>query len=165
MDYLEAHGHAFQQMHVPDKLVHLIAALHSMSWFQADGAESYGYTRAVGRQGCKLGGTVFSCCYALATIQLVNALRQAGIVTNLKFSPNAFWAPSSSPQCSSVDVLDVAFVDDLGIVLFARNRSVLMRSIDVLLQCIVETFDKHRMKINLPRVKPRACSSCVGTAS
>ncbi|CAK0883186.1 unnamed protein product [Prorocentrum cordatum] len=81
LDYIEQHGHAFQQIGVPEKLTRLVVALHTKSWFQADGADSFAYTRTGGRQGCKLGGLMFNCCYTLALNQLVQALREAGITT------------------------------------------------------------------------------------
>ena len=126
LEYLQTHGPAFKQMNVPDKLGALISALHSKSWFRADGASTFGVTAAGGRQGCKLGASIFNCCYALALAQLVAALGEEGIVARISYKSSPFWSSSEGPTLEE-NMLDMAFVDDLGVVLFAILPKVLSR--------------------------------------
>ena len=60
---------------VSPKAVRLIASLHAGSWFRDADCTSVAETRQGGRQGCKLGSTVFNTLYAEAVVRLVTRLR------------------------------------------------------------------------------------------
>ena len=65
------------------KATRLIAALHSGSWFRYGGCPSVAETRQCGRQGGKLGSTIFIILYAEALVRLQSRLFDEGFVAKV----------------------------------------------------------------------------------
>ena len=68
---------------VSAKATRLIAALHSGSLLRYGECPSVAETRQGGRQGCKLGSTVFNVLYAEAVVRLQNMLLEEGFVARV----------------------------------------------------------------------------------
>ena len=110
-----------QEWGVTPKAVRLISALHSGSWFQYGQCEQIAETRQGGRQGCKLGGTVFNALYAEAVVRLVRKLREAGLIAKIVVRGSPFEPPCErGVATTNVELVDVVFVDDLVIMLLAK---------------------------------------------
>jgi len=143
-------------MGVPAKLKALICALHSCTWFQADGAATFGITASGGRQGCKLGADIFNSCYALALYELISAPEAEGITTKISAPSSPFWSNGNGTATNiHAQILEIAFVDDLGIVLFATSPRVLFKALDFLLASLSSIFKNHLMTINFAKGKRR----------
>ena len=155
-DYLEEHGTAFDQMHIDAKVTSLVRELHTKSWFQYQGCNTYVATMTGGRQGCKLGGIVFNSAYALVLIALRSKLTSSGITLRVKRRDGPFWDTSTPLAHDAEDVVDVAFVDDLCVVLFATSPKQLWCATMALLQVTTELFNFFRLFINWNKGKTEA---------
>ena len=103
------------------KATRLIAALHSGSWFRYGECPSVAETRQGGRQGCKLGSTVFNVLYAEALVRLQNKLLEEGFVARV-FCPSQPFDPESCDTGSVVPIIDIVYVDDLTVLMSLHLR-------------------------------------------
>ena len=153
LEYLDSNGPVLEQWGVSSKTVHLINALHSGAWFQYGECQSYVLTTTGGRQGCKLGGLVFNGVYALPLRMLEDELATCGMVMRLRLRSDIFSSVSDPPM---ENVLDVAFVDDLAVVLFARCPRILTDCVQRLLKILIRLCSIFKFAINWDRGKTEA---------
>ena len=62
-DYLEEFGPIMQQWNVPEENIAMLRTLHNGSWFRVGDLESVVCYALGGRQGCKVGSTMFNSAY------------------------------------------------------------------------------------------------------
>ena len=103
-EYIEAHGTAFGQMGINPKAASLVRELHTKSWSQYQGCDTFVYTKTGGRQGCKLGGVVFNNAYALALIALQELLKAEGVTASIRRKTGPFWATDAPTEDADEDV-------------------------------------------------------------
>lgn len=93
-DYVFGIGPAFQQWGVDKRATELIKALHANAWFSYGDLSSVVSRATGGRQGCKLGGTIFSTVYVQALLMCKDKVVERGIVLKVKTTKGAaFWQP------------------------------------------------------------------------
>ena len=155
-EYLEEHGTAFEQMRVKTKIISVVRELHTNSWFQYEGCDTHVATTTGGRQGCKLGGIVFNSAYALVLIALRSKLQSLGITLRVKRRDGPFWSSHAPFQEEPDEVVDVAFVDDLCVILFASSPKKMWEATNALLQVVTELFKSFRLLINWNKGKTEA---------
>ena len=154
-DYVELHGTAFYQMGIDSKTTALVRELHTKSWFSYQSSPEHAATLTGGRQGCTLGGVVFNSAYALSLIALGKELRSCGIALKVRSCGRVFWA-NGDPDGDEHIVLEIAFVDDLCIVLTAQTYEALWNSIQKLLSVVGKLFRFFKMSINWNKGKTEA---------
>jgi len=146
--YLGSKGPIFLQWGVDEKVIQLINALHSNSWFQYGDLDSCIVAKTGGRQGCKLGGIIFNSVYNEALNEVTDLLLKEQIVHSVtKPGHLPFWCSDDRPS-GREDVLDATFVDDHAMVLMASNARQLDRAIDIALSHLVNVFAKYLLVIN-----------------
>jgi hypothetical protein len=155
-EYIDKHGTAFEQMGIDPRVTALVRELHCMAWFQYQGCADYVYTMTGGRQGCKLGGIVFNSAYALVLIALRSRLKSQGITFKLRRRTSAFWHADAPFSADEEDIIDVAFVDDLCVVLTATSPKLLWKASHELLLIIMELFKCFRLSVNWNKGKTEA---------
>ena len=102
-----------------------------------------------GRQGCKLGATVFNTSYSLALKLLKSRLSAAGITFKIKIPGGAFWdVRGNTDDLEEVEALDAAFVDDECLVVLARSPVEMDRAITIVLDTIQTIFRATAMQMN-----------------
>ena len=164
-EYLQDHGAVLQQWGVSEKTINLINALHSGAWFQYGECKDYVLTTLGGRQGCKLGGLVFNGVYAIPLRMLEDELKEQGIALRVRRSRDIFSARAGADLTSAQDILDVAFVDDLAVVIFARSPRILMESTQRLVRILVRLCSLFKFVVNWDRGKTEAFMSLRGKHS
>ena len=117
----EVQAGILQQWGVDAKVIALVAALHSGSWFTYAECGQVIAVAKRGRQGCKLGCIVFNAGYTPPLLKLSSKLLARGVTMRIKRfdgDADAFWlaACEAGPQ-DGVDFLDVAFMDNEALVL------------------------------------------------
>ena len=126
---------------VSAKATRLIAAMHSGSWFRYGECPSVAETRHGGRQGCKLGSTIFNVLYAEALVRLQNKLARV-------VCPNQPFDPENVDTGSVVLVIDIVYVDDLTVLSVAASPASLRRALDTLLISSIELFTPLDLAVN-----------------
>ena len=117
IEYLDANGPVFEQVGTHAKISRMLNVLHTKCW------SSYGSLQSVivgsrgGRQGCKLGGVLFTANYAVAVKEVRATLSAKGIAMKFKLLVDSpFWA--FNPDVDQFDlheVVEVSFVDDTAL--------------------------------------------------
>ena len=83
----------FDEAGVDPSVTRAINVLHSGSWFHYGTRPSVITSKSGGRQGCKLGGIIFSVAYMRALRKLRQALRRERIPLKVKFDDSRpFWS-------------------------------------------------------------------------
>lgn len=80
---IDEHGSLFEQWGVDNTVRDLVAQLHCDAWFAYGALDSIILTAKGGRQGCKLGSTIYNSCYSLALHVLHLELRSIGALLRL----------------------------------------------------------------------------------
>ena len=156
LGYISKVGPVFHQWGIDEKVIALINSLHTHSWFCYDDLETVISTYTGGRQGCKLGGTMFNSVYAQALLMCRELLKSEGIVLTVKAS-SSFWATDHNESGPGHhDILDATFVDDQCVILVASSPECLDRAIKILLRVIVNVFSVFALDINWGRGKTEA---------
>jgi len=156
-DYLQEHGCLLRQWNADESCVEMLNSLHDGSWFsigELDSVIEYGLG---GRQGCKVGTTIFNAAYDVPLQLLRTTLHSRGIALALHESPEAFYTAedtcrrrlcSKRPPAGNVTVLDAAFIDDEFLVIMSPNNDVLACSIKVLVDEPAVPFAACGLDIN-----------------
>ena len=148
-DYLDKHGPVFTQWGVDPKVINIVNAIRTNSWFKYEDLKSCTVARTGGRQGCKLGAIIFNSVYDLELKEVSSALHSAGIDTHFQHhSASAFWRSASAPPDTCTHLSDVTFVDDEAAIVMTKTGAELDRAIDILLKTYVEVFVKFSLAIN-----------------
>ena len=105
-------------------------------------------SRTGGRQGCKLGATIFNTVYTVALDMLHWELEKANIVLRIQVPGEAFWQTADPDNEDCDNVVDAAFVDDECVVLVARTAATLDTAINSLLIVLVDIFSVLHLQVN-----------------
>ena len=107
-DFSKENGCLFEQWGVDELCTVLLRTLHVGSWFSVKCGLG-------GRQGCKVGATMFNgaCDIPLASIK--STLEADGLALNVKRVGGASCVSPSGKSDETVTVLDSAFIDDVSI--------------------------------------------------
>ena len=95
------------------------------------------------------GSNLFNATYAEALSEVLGGLSSASITLRRSYRERPFW--SSVSLCNAVyieDVLDVTFVDDECLVIFAKSPFSLLRNAELLLGILTDVFHKFQLNIN-----------------
>ena len=144
---MAANGCILQQWSVDPLVLWLLNDLHHNSWIQYGDLQSIIVTAKGGRQSCKVGSLVFNTAYSAAVQLLKERLLQSGVRLRVHASPEAFW--SSSERCNDeCDVIDVAFVDDLCLMVMSVSAAGLSKDIRHAVEALASIFDDFGLAIN-----------------
>ena len=137
-------GTALEAWGADPKVVALIRGLHTKAWFKVGDNDSYVATYTGGRQGCKLGATIFNSVYEQALVAVRSRLHEAGIVLVLKVDDEKpFWSSDDGSWCTvDAPVVEVTYVDDEAAVLVAIPPAALDVAIEAMLPAYVDLFRK-----------------------
>ena len=137
-------GTALEAWGADPKVVALIRGLHTKAWFKVGDNDSYVATYTGGRQGCKLGATIFNSVYEQALVAVRSRLREAGILLVLKVDDEKpFWSSDDGSWCTvDAPVDEVTYVDDEAAALVATSPAALDVAIQAMLSAYVDVFRK-----------------------
>ena len=113
-------------------------------------------TRTGGRQGCKVGATVFNAAYSEALHELRESLMHHGIHLSVRYPTGVFWGPAA-PSDPETPILGVTFVDDECIMLVCSRPALLDHCIEILLASVIRIFHKYALKLNWSAGKSECC--------
>ena len=156
-EYIDQRGCVFQQWGVDSTTLSMTRAMHDGAWFTVRSGTRCITSETGGRQGCKLGSTIFNSGYAVALDMLHWRLAQQGITLRLKLPKSgAFWGCCSDEDADQKDIIDATFVDDECIVILGTTPRVLVRAIDSLLEITTTVFRLLHLEINFSKGKTEA---------
>lgn len=161
--FIDEHGAAFDQWGVDKLVATLLRDLHEGAWFQYGDLESVVRTAKGGRQGCKVGATIFNSAYTFALDNFKKTLGRHGIFLRVRYPVGAFWGPIRDDLPNDAEVIDVTFVDDECVLLSASNGALLDKAIDLLLSSIASSFAKFALDINWGKGKSECFVKYRGT--
>ena len=138
---------SLEEWRVSAKPTRLIAALHSGSWFRHGECPSVAETRQSGKQGCKLGKTIFNVLHAEALERLQNKLLDEGFVARVVF-PSQPVDPENVDTVSVVPIIDIVYVDDLTMLIVAASPASTQHALDTLLISLFQLFTPLGLVIN-----------------
>ena len=111
--YIDERGGVLQQWGVRENTTLLTRDMHDGAWMKVRGGSRYITSETGGRQGCKLGATMFNAGYAVALDMMHWRLAKDGITLRLAVpGEGAFFGDSSTSSPDITDVIDATFVDD-----------------------------------------------------
>jgi len=160
-EYIDLHGPLFHQWGMDQASISMLSTLHDGSWFsigELQTAVEYGLG---GRQGCKVGATIFNAAYDIPLQALRRALAARGVALHVRRSPAAFWAPEAPParrasgkshDASCSLAVDAAFIDDECIVIMGPSNVQLAEAIEGTVHDVASIFAAFGLVINW---KPR----------
>jgi len=115
IDVISRKGPILEQWGAPRSAIELLRDKHSGSWCHIGDFPFAIEMEKGGKQGCKFGSIIFNCAYAVALEQLHNDCVSDGIVMHINTPDGPFWAKEPPALNTSTPVLEVAFVDDVGL--------------------------------------------------
>ena len=155
--YIDSRGCVFRQWHVRENTTLLTRDMHDGAWMKVRGGNRCITSTTGGRQGCKLGATMFNAGYAVALDMMHWRLAQEKITLKLAVPKNgAFFSSYGTPDQEYTDVVDATFVDDECIAIVGTTPRVLERAIDVLLDIVTTIFRMLHLNINFGPNKTEA---------
>ena len=176
--HLHQEGCVFDEAGVEPSITRAINVLHSGTWFKYGNRDSVITSTFGGRQGCKLGGIIFSVAYMRALRRLRAALTSKGIALKVRFDVNRpFWSDIAGEVVASDESMSFAggwsnlttgasdgamatedddvhecveatFVDDEALVLMATSPARLDECIHFVLSELVIIFQQFGLIIN-----------------
>jgi hypothetical protein len=156
-NYLVRHGDLLSQWGVGVTARGLAWGLHDNSWFMVPGGSNRIRSMTGGRQGCKLGATMFNSAYTIGLDLLHWRLAELGIRLRVRSADSSFWMkPSQDDAPRWTHILDVTFVDDEMIALVASSPETLDRTIDTVLEVLLCTFGDMHLELNWKAGKSEA---------
>eukprot|EP00973_Karenia_brevis_P000916 126221-Karenia_brevis.AAC.1 len=123
-EYINTNGCLCAQWGVDPLVAELLCQLHQGTWLQYGSLETVIHTLRGGRQGCKVGGSVFNACYSIA----IKWLRKDLVDED---------CTSTTSSDEAHHIVDVQFVDDECVMLCATSPKLLDRAIAILLDHLV----------------------------
>ena len=155
--YIDERGGVLQQWGVRDNTTLLTRDMHDGAWMKVRGGSRYITSETGGRQGCKLGATMFNAGYAVALDMMHWRLSKDGITLRLSVRVDgAFFGASSATGPAHTDVIDATFVDDECFAIVGTTPRVLERAIDLLLEIVTTIFRMLHLEINFGPNKTEA---------
>ena len=154
---IDEEGTVLQQLGLDKKAAALIKSLHTGAWLQTPGRDAYIVSSTGGRQGCKLGATVFNLAYAVALARVKKTLGPLGVILVVsRNGSKGFWAGGASAQNAAWTsdsqkiqaAHEITYVDDEALLLAAPSPRLLNRAIALLLECLCQTFREFGLIIN-----------------
>jgi hypothetical protein len=135
--HIKEKGTVFEEMGLSKKVAALMNALHTRCWMRIGKRESVVTTFTGGRQGCKLGGSIFNLVYGRMLEEARNELSLSGIVLKLPCSLELpFWSREPDHGDLVQEVVEATFVDDEALTLVASYPAALDAAISVLLEVV-----------------------------
>ena len=160
LEHIAEHGTVLQQWGIDPKVIALVAALHTGSWFTYAECRHVIAAARGGRQGCKLGSIVFNAGYTPPLLALAEEMKARGVTMRASSSDGAgdpFWSAALHAAPEGADeFLDVTFVDDEALVLLAPSPRALDAVMDIALAALAATFQRYMLAINWSRGKSEA---------
>ena len=92
--------------------------------------------------------TIFNVLHAEALVRLQNKLLDKGCVARVVF-PNQPFDSASSDVGSDVPIIDIVYIDDLTVLVFAASPASLLRALDNLLVSLIEVLTPFRTRDQL----------------
>ena len=156
-EYIDSQGCVFQRWGVRHNTMLLARDMHDGAWMKVRGGTRHITSTTGGRQGCKLGATMFNSGYAIALDMLHWRLAQENIVLKVTVPDQGTFFCSREPsEQETTDVVDATFVDDECIAIVGTTPRVLERAIDVLLDTVTTIFRMLHLNINFGSNKTEA---------
>ena len=156
-EYIEQHGTVFQQWAVDGEASEMARTLHENAWFAVADLPTVVTSRTGGRQGCKLGATIFNSYYSVPLKLLEWRLAKLGVCLVVQVPEGAFWQPLEQEGAHESEVVvHATFVDDECLCLVASTPAALDRAIELLLDTVFSIFDDCHLAINLQPGKTEA---------
>ena len=152
-EFVSDHGAMFTQWSVDPKVRAMARNLHDGAWFKIGSSPDRVVPATGGRQGCKLGSVVFNTKYAIALFLLEAELGKADLGLKVRSRSGEFWSDGTRGADDEDKVIDVAFVDDLCIMLSARGGASLDVAIEIVLSTLIRIFSLLQLDINWAKGK------------
>ena len=155
VDALESGPCFLEHLGVQSGVVDIIRSLHTDNWFRFQDSQEVVVSNRGGRQGCKLGGTVFNFIYSRALKCLRTKLRAAGCTMFLGPASEcgAPWRRSSVPPSfvevpGSTEFSESTFIDDEALYVAGQSPSRLDVKLYNVLICLCCVFRQFGFIIN-----------------
>ena len=164
-EYIDENGSAFEQMKVGPHTTSMVRSMHDGAWFKVRNGSKCISSETGGRQGCKLGSTVFNSGYTIALKLLQWKLKKAGITLRVSSKCEAFWSddPDAGGDGSDEhDVIDVTFVDDECVLLMASTPSKMADAAECMIKILGEIFNMCNLHVNFAPGKTEAIAAFRG---
>jgi hypothetical protein len=159
--YFSENGTVSEMLGLDARVAELVKGLHSAAWFKLGDLTTFMKTKIGGRQGCKLGGTVFNFIYECALEDVCVKLQDSNISLVLKLAdgtpfwssddPNADWAMSRD-----LEAVEVTFVDDEAVVAVSSSPRALDRCIQTIVSACFTSFRMFGLSTHWNNGKPEA---------
>ena len=154
------HGSLLEKWGVAKRIVLVLQQLHRGAWFCYEQCDSVVLTSRGGRQGCKFGSKVFNTAYALGMQLIFEQLSARGVPIEFVADPSVFCGDAPRPGEANWrgSPCQIAFVDDLCLMISAASPSLMDQAIRATNATLVETAQLLKFEINFKVGKPRQCS-------
>ena len=156
VEYIDDNGPIWKQWHTNHTACEMARTLHEQAWFSVKDSEQPILSFTGGRQGCKLGSSVFNSAYTPALDMLRWRMKKHDIIFRTPAPREAFWTTDDDTTQPDREIVDAAFVDDESVMLLSRSPKALSLAIDILLEIIYDTFSGFHLDINWNRGKSEA---------
>ena len=165
-DIIRQHGTVLDRWHVDPIVKELVKSLHTNAWFAISGASQVVVTSTGGRQGCKLGGTVFCAAYEEALTRVRSRLRDRGITLSFTTaSTSPFWAPPPGDAACTDELVEATYVDDEAVAIVASSPRALRAALQEVVTAYQEIFAKFGLTLNWGRGKSEAMIQLRGSSA
>ena len=173
-DYLRDEGCLLQQWGVSHDVIEMLSTLHDGCWLTVGEIETVIEYGLGGRQGCKVGASIFNSAYDIPLRVLRAALVKRGVALHLPVAPCAFWACDNSERkrvdtktscATSVVAVDAAFIDDECIAIMSPSNADMANVIEGVVGDVASIFALFGLEINWKPGKTEAMLHARGIGS
>ena len=155
---------ASRQLGLCEFLEHLLAELHSSTWFSVDQSDQVTETRLGTRPGSCFADVLFNILFAKILGGVRNELAEAGVLTELQWSGQRgiLSVPAEEPNSATALLAEAIWADDLALFIHHSEPAKLVENLQVTCGILFNSCLNHGLRPNFERGKTEILASLRG---